>query len=163
MKFAKVHADQQNKLKIGDLFAKGLPYYMTRHTEIIQELDLDITRTTQALINQQAEKEAAFSQVLELFDKLTTYYAPSEAKAQVKANEAVEVAIQSIRNLPLSGFVNGKPHDFLWPTKEDLLKMPTNQPIRAVKLRWKAKEGHTPFTGVQVVLSNGIESPLFLG
>ena len=54
--------------------------------------------------------------------------------------------------------------DFKWPSAADLLKMPTNQPIRALKIRWKANSKNTNYIGgVQLVLSNGHSSPVFLG
>jgi hypothetical protein len=54
--------------------------------------------------------------------------------------------------------------DFKWPSAADLLKMPTNQPIRALKIRWKANSKSTNYIGgVQIVLSNGHSSPVFLG
>ena len=59
---------------------------------------------------------------------------------------------------------NTKPVDFKWPSAADLLKMPTNQPIRALKIRWKANSNFSYYLGgVQLVLSNGHSSPMFLG
>ena len=52
----------------------------------------------------------------------------------------------------------------MWPTQLDLLKMPLNQPVRAVKLRWKNNRQNADYFGaIQVVLSNGVESPVFFG
>ena len=40
--------------------------------------------------------------------------------------------------------------------------MPTDQPVQVVKLRWKKSSYCDCFGAIQVVLSNGIESPVFL-
>lgn len=53
--------------------------------------------------------------------------------------------------------------DFKWPSAADLLKMPTNQPIKALKIRWKPNSSQSNFIGgVQLVFSNGHYSPVFL-
>lgn len=57
-----------------------------------------------------------------------------------------------------------RPMDFEWPTKEDLLAMPLDKPIRVVALRWHTGDYDTAgnfIGGIQVVLENGCVSPIF--
>ena len=42
--------------------------------------------------------------------------------------------------------------------------MPADKPIQVAKLRWKKNSNNSSYFGaIQVVLSNGVESPVFLG
>jgi len=72
----------------------------------------------------------------------------------------VEACSKTLRDLPLFG-VNSKPEDFRWPTAKDLLAMPADKRIHAIILRWKARGSY--IAGIQVVLSNGVQSPPLLG
>jgi hypothetical protein len=49
-----------------------------------------------------------------------------------------------------------------WPTNNDLLQMVKNIPIKFQDLRYKNSSSHTNLFGAfQVILSNGISSPVF--
>jgi hypothetical protein len=53
--------------------------------------------------------------------------------------------------------------DFEWPKQEDMLRMPAGKPIRVVGFNWKKSDSDgKAIAGVQVILANGVTSPLFL-
>ena len=52
--------------------------------------------------------------------------------------------------------------DFEWPKENDLLQMPMNAPIKVEDLLYKNwKKDEKRFGGFQLILSNGISSPVF--
>ena len=71
-------------------------------------------------------------------------------------------AAKTLRKLPVFGSSVEKPQ-FEWPTEKDLIAMPLDKPIKIVGFNWKRSDsdGKT-FAGIQLVLSNGSSSPLFL-
>lgn len=71
----------------------------------------------------------------------------------------LEESIKTLRDLPVFGSIDYAT-DSKWPTAIDLLKMPTGSPIQVSELRWK-KNGDG-FGAIQVILSNGQKSPVFL-
>jgi len=71
-----------------------------------------------------------------------------------------------MKRIAYFGFSNyGKyPVDFEWPTKNDILAMPIDKPIRAVAFKWHNSDHDTngSFIGaLQIILENGIASPIF--
>jgi hypothetical protein len=67
-----------------------------------------------------------------------------------------------MRDLPLFG-LNHNPVNFRYPTDADLLAMPKDKPIEAIKLNWKPSSNYASLIGaIQVVYSNGSASPVFL-
>lgn len=64
--------------------------------------------------------------------------------------------------MPLFGAI-GCDKDFKWPSTFELLEMPRDKPIEIAKLRWKKSSQNSNYFGaIQVVLTNGIKSPVFL-
>jgi hypothetical protein len=55
----------------------------------------------------------------------------------------MEVAIKSMRDLPVCGYPDKGPETFRWPKPEDLLGMPKGLPIAVAKMKWKATVGST--------------------
>jgi hypothetical protein len=43
-----------------------------------------------------------------------------------------------------------------------MIKMPKEKPIQAVGLKWKESSYDCYFGGIQIILSNGVTSPVFL-
>ena len=75
-------------------------------------------------------------------------------------------AIKSIKRLPFFGYSNhGKyPIDFEWPTKEEIMAMPLDKPIRAVAFKWHNSDYDTSgnyIGAIQIILENGCASPVF--
>jgi len=52
--------------------------------------------------------------------------------------------------------------DFEWPSATDLLAMPENEPIRVCGFNWTKSEDGKAIAGIQVILSSGKTSDLFL-
>ncbi len=75
---------------------------------------------------------------------------------------ALETAIISIRRTGLFG--NTSSINFEWPKVDDLRKMLKNMPKMIADFRYKTSTSDKNFFGAfQVVLSNGIASPVFKG
>ena len=72
-----------------------------------------------------------------------------------------------MRKLTLFGFKNGLAINFEYPIEKDMLAMPLNKPIEVIGLNWHESDAHyigKPWLGaLQVILSNGVKSPVFLG
>ena len=71
-----------------------------------------------------------------------------------------EESFKTLRELPLFGY-NKEPVDFRHPKIEDLQAMPKDKPIQAIALKWKLYK--YCIGGIQVMYSNGCNSPVFLG
>lgn len=65
-----------------------------------------------------------------------------------------------MRRLPLFGNSDCRV-DFKYPTKYDLKAFPKDTPIKATGLNWKKQDDN--IVGIQLIFSNGMKSPLFLG
>jgi hypothetical protein len=70
-----------------------------------------------------------------------------------------EESFTTLRELPLFGKAD-KPVDFRHPSIADLQAMPKDKPIQAVGFNWKKRGNY--FGGIQVIMSNGCHSPVFL-
>lgn len=75
-------------------------------------------------------------------------------------------ALNTIKKIGYFGHSNnGKyPVDCEWPTKEDIMAMPLDKPIRAVALKWHESDYDTAgnyIGAIQIVLANGSASPVF--
>ncbi len=67
-----------------------------------------------------------------------------------------------MRDLPRFG-LTANPINFRYPTDADLLAMPKDKPIEAIKLNWKPSSGSASSIGaIQVIYSNGSASPVFM-
>lgn len=66
--------------------------------------------------------------------------------------------------MPLFGYSNQEhPNDFRWPTHKILHEMSAEKEVRVAKIKWKNAEASGNYLGgVQVILTNGGESPVFL-
>ena len=69
-----------------------------------------------------------------------------------------------MREVPCYGF-NSWPVNFRFPTAQDLLQMPKNMAIKVQDLKYKKNTVDSSgfFGGFQLILSNGVSSPLFAG
>ena len=151
--FSSFERDQQPKLKCVPVFAKGVKYYSDLSDQILQELESDIDRTQKEAEGLKILKEAQLKQLSMLFEMNTHNLA---------ARQKLDEAVSTLREVPVFGYNTQLP-DFKWPTASDLLKMPTHTAIHVSKLRWKkSSRDNERFGAIQVVLSNGVESPLFL-
>jgi hypothetical protein len=65
-----------------------------------------------------------------------------------------------MRELPVFGDPNAV-IDFRYPKIEDLKSMPKEKPIQANELKWKYL--FHSITAIQVLFTNGVASPVFLG
>jgi hypothetical protein len=75
---------------------------------------------------------------------------------------ALEAAIKSIRRTGLYG--NNFDINFEWPKVDDLRNMVKNMPKKIADFRHKTYTNDSRFFGAfQVVLSNGMASPVFKG
>ena len=84
----------------------------------------------------------------------------AEKEAHLKA---AEVAIATMRNTPCHGHTYDKPVNFQFPTAQELLQMlKNNLAIKIKDLKYKQSTSHGSFFGgFQVILSNGVASPVF--
>ena len=78
-----------------------------------------------------------------------------------------EESFKTLRELPLFGY-NKEPVDFRHPKIEDLQAMPKDKPIQAVGFKWKENKNNGGnnggnIGGIQVMYSNGCNSPVLLG
>ena len=153
LNYAKFESEQQPRLINFPVFEKGLNFYNNLNVQIIQELDNDIKHTENEIEGVKALREFQLKQLKMLFQVTTT---------TLNYKEKFEDTMNTLRDLPRFGD-NSKVIDFRWPRVSDLLKMPTDKPIQVAKLLWKKNDKHNFCGGIQVVLSNGIKSPLFLG
>ena len=78
--------------------------------------------------------------------------------------KALEAAIATMREVPCYGY-NYYPVNFRFPTAQDLLQMPKNMAIKVQDLKYKKDtvNNNNYFGGFQLILSNGVSSPLFAG
>ena len=69
-----------------------------------------------------------------------------------------------MREVPCYGY-NYYPVNFRFPTAQDLLQMPKNMAIKVQDLKYKKDTvyNNNYFGGFQLILSNGVSSPLFTG
>ncbi len=75
---------------------------------------------------------------------------------------ALEAAIKSMRRTPLYGINSNI--NFEWPKMEDLRNMVKNMPKKIADFRHKTYTNNSRYFGAfQVVLSNGMASPVFKG
>lgn len=90
----------------------------------------------------------------------------NEVKMHVnKVNASLEQAVKTMRKLPVFGYTANGAHvpDYEWPTAEDILAMPGDQPIRAAAINWKkCDQISTVMGGLQLILSNGKMSPQYV-
>jgi hypothetical protein len=87
-----------------------------------------------------------------------------DVSSSKRANEQKkEAAVASMRDLPYTCIQSEKPEDFRWPRREDLMKMIQDGDVRACMLKWKKSKTYQGIAAVQIVLSNGKNSPVFLG
>ncbi len=84
----------------------------------------------------------------------------AEKEANLKA--AAEAAIATMRNTPCHGY-NGYSVNFQFPTAQELLQMlKDNIAIKLKDLKYKQNTTSSSFFGgFQVILSNGVASPVF--
>ena len=75
-------------------------------------------------------------------------------------------AMKTIRKLPLLGYTenNKLTINFVWPEEQAMLQMPEDKPIEAVGFNWHKNDSDNGifFGALQVILSNGQTSPVFL-
>ena len=71
-----------------------------------------------------------------------------------------EDSLKTLRELPLFGHAD-KAVDFRHPSIADLRAMPKDKLIQANGFRWKNEGSH--IGAIQVIMSNGCSSPVFLG
>ena len=70
-----------------------------------------------------------------------------------------------MRKLPVYGYTQGGAYvqDYEWPTADDLRQMPRDKPFKVAALNWKkCDQINTVIGGIQMVLTNGQISPLYL-
>ena len=73
---------------------------------------------------------------------------------------ALYVAIKTIRKTSLYG--HNKSVNIEWPTVGDLLQMANSIPFKMIGLKYQKSTTHSKFFGAfQVILSNGMSSPVF--
>ena len=88
---------------------------------------------------------------------------PEEVLAPALVGRSREESFKTLRELPLFGFVRPNYEvDFRHPSIADLQAMPKDKPIQAVGFKWKKRVGGY-IGGIQVIMSNGCNSPVFLG
>ena len=73
-----------------------------------------------------------------------------------------EESFKTLREFPLFGYEGPNfPVDFRHPSVADLSAMPKDKNIQAVGFKWKNRGSY--IGGIQVIMSNGCNSPVFLG
>ena len=75
----------------------------------------------------------------------------------------LKMAIKTMRKLPVFGMDKYK-DDYEWPNERDLPSMPKNKPIKVIGFNYKVSSmpDCKRFGAIQVLLSNGCNSPVFL-
>ena len=101
-------------------------------------------------------KEENVKRLLEGFESMQTKWVLTPALV----GRSREDSFKTLRDLPLFGFTK-HPVDFRHPSVADLQAMPKDKPIQAVGFKWK-KNGNC-IGGIQVIMSNGCNSQVFLG
>ncbi len=78
-------------------------------------------------------------------------------------NAVAEAAVATMRNTPCHGYNYNKPVNFQFPTAQELLQMlKDNIAIKLKDLKYKQNTFDKRFFGgFQVILSNGVASPVF--
>ncbi len=86
----------------------------------------------------------------------------AEKQAELKL-KAIEAAIATMRNTQCYGYTASKPANFQFPTAQELLQMlKDNISIKLKDLKYKqSTKDKRYFSGFQVILSNGVASPVF--
>ena len=158
--FRKFAAEEQVKLASLPVFFQGVEFYCNLlkfdASEIFAQLELDMKRTKLERDQMLKLKEKNIKRLLEGFESMQTKWVLTPPLL----GRSREESFKTLRDLPLFGFTE-KPVDFRHPSVEDLQAMPKNKPIQAVGLKWKIKDSY--ICAIQVVISNGSHSPVFLG
>jgi len=139
------------------VFGDGLSFYNSHNTEIIRALERDIARSENEIQQQAANKEANFRLIFDFFENALL---PRNLPV-VDRNKELAKAVKTLRKVPRFGDCDDDyPVNFIWPTENDLLSMPTDRPIHAAKLKWKMCHVTSTCIGcLTVILSNGTQSP----
>ena len=101
-------------------------------------------------------KEEKVKNLLDSFESMQTKWVITPALV----GRSREDSFKTLRDLPLFGRTE-KPVDFRHPSVADLQAMPKDKPIQAVGFKWKNSGEY--ICAIQVIMSNGCHSPVFLG
>ena len=142
------------------MFFQGAEFYCNLFkfdaSDIFNQLELDIKRTRVERDKMLELKEEKVKNLLDFLKSIQTKWILTPALV----GRSREDSFKTLRELPLFG---NKRHlvDFRHPSIADLKAMPKEKPIQAVGFKWK-KDGDL-IGGIQVIMSNGCNSPVFLG
>jgi hypothetical protein len=161
------------KPKFGELpvFQKGVQAYKELlcfdADLIMEELESDLGRIRKWIKNWQHQKTICVAAHIEKFSqtiRLITLGLGKEDLLKLKRQEAL-ISIKRLTYFGTSS--NGTyPVDFEWPTKDEIMAMPLDKPIRAVAFKWHISDNDTSgnyIGAIQIILENGCASPVFRG
>ena len=135
------------------VFHKGAQFYCDLTKTFLEELGEEIERAQKMIDGMHLAKEGQLRKFLEIFDQNKIEVVHLDLK------DNIETACKTLRKLPRFGFIEGYDPKFEWPTIEDLMKMTKDKPIKLVSFKYKKSSNY--IFGIQVILSNGVNSPLF--
>ncbi len=128
-------------------------------------LENEKTRAKQAIEDIKKIKDEKFRNLMDIF-KANIKEIKIVAPKRFDLKEIRKEAMKTIRKLPLLGYTNDNKLeiDFYWPKEQEILQIPEEKPIEAVGFNWhKADYDNGNYIGgLQVILSNGQTSPVFL-
>ena len=169
--FKKFAAEQQHKLAKLPVFSQGADFYCNLVkfdvSEIFAQLEKDIKRTQVERDQMLKLKEENVKNLMESMQTCLNSMQTCLKSVQTKSvltpelvSRLREDSFKTLRELPLFGLTTS-PVDFRHPSIADLQAMPKDKPIQAVGFKWK--ENGNYISGIQVIMSNGCNSPVFLG
>lgn len=112
---------------------------------------------SERLYEMENQKDSLIEQISKQLGDTEKYMASLPSKESISRAKAVK----TIRKINHFGSEVVKA-DFEWPSAADLLAMPENQPIRVSGFNWTKSEDGKAIAGIQVIMSNGKTSDLFL-
>lgn len=145
---------EQPLFKPSDVFKPGFDYYKGLITEMQNEFKSDMDR-----IAGEIDLFERFKQ-----DEIETLKKNRAEGDYINKNRfLLRAAAKTLRRIPQFGNTENE-NDYEFPTKEDLEDMPTDRPVELESLMWKKNSTNANHIGaLQVVLSNGVKSEVFLG
>ena len=134
--------EAQNNQVLGNfpVFKKGEQYYFElldlNLPKVIQEVEADLERAKAELARLTKIKEEKTKDLIKMFEETMASF---QLENNHRPRLAREEAVKTMRKLPVFGYNNNgtyKP-DYEWPTAEDIMAMPEDQPVKAAAINWK--------------------------
>ena len=125
------------------VFKQGEKYYFElldmNLPKVIQEVESDLERAKSELARLTKIKEDKTKDLIKMFEQTMASFQLEDNKLGMLAARGREEAVKTLRKIPVFGYNNNGTYktDYEWPTAEDILAMPADQPVKAVAINWK--------------------------